>query len=72
VKVPGTHKDFVFTSREHVVSAMQLFVDGTEKPYEESDAIGIYGKLPARLPTVGNHPEKVSDLPAEFGGAEGI
>ncbi|HEY2486873.1 MAG TPA: hypothetical protein VGI36_17145 [Candidatus Binataceae bacterium] len=54
------------------MSAMQLFVDGTEKPYEESDAIGIYGKLPARLPTVGNHPEKVSDLPAEFGGAEGI
>jgi pimeloyl-ACP methyl ester carboxylesterase len=31
VKVPGTHKDFVFTSREQVVSAMQRFLDGTEK-----------------------------------------
>ncbi|HEV2718095.1 MAG TPA: alpha/beta hydrolase [Terriglobales bacterium] len=31
VKVPGTHKDFVFTSRERVVSAMQHFLDGTEK-----------------------------------------
>src|SRR5260370_7867292 len=29
VKVPGTHKDFVFTSREHVVSAMQRFFGGT-------------------------------------------
>ena len=29
VKVPGTHKDFVFTSREQVVSAMQRFLDGT-------------------------------------------
>ncbi len=31
VKVPGTHKDFVFTSREQVVSAMQRFLGGTEK-----------------------------------------
>jgi hypothetical protein len=31
VKVPGTHKDFVFTSREHVVSAMQRFLSGIEK-----------------------------------------
>src|SRR5260370_4755124 len=30
VKVPGTHKDFVFTSREHVVSAMQRFFGGTD------------------------------------------
>ena len=29
VKVPGTHKDFVFTSREKVVSAMQCFLSGT-------------------------------------------
>jgi pimeloyl-ACP methyl ester carboxylesterase len=29
VKVPGTHKDFVFTSREQVVSAMQRFLGGT-------------------------------------------
>jgi pimeloyl-ACP methyl ester carboxylesterase len=29
VKVPGTHKDFVFTSREQVVSAMQRFLRGT-------------------------------------------
>jgi pimeloyl-ACP methyl ester carboxylesterase len=31
VKVLGTHKDFVFTSREQVVSAMQRFLGGTEK-----------------------------------------
>ena len=31
VKVPGTHKDFVFTSREQVVSAMQRFLGRTEK-----------------------------------------
>lgn len=31
VKVPGTHKDFVFTSREQVVSAMQRFLGGKEK-----------------------------------------
>jgi hypothetical protein len=31
VKVPGTHKDFVFTSREQVVSAMQRFLGETEK-----------------------------------------
>jgi pimeloyl-ACP methyl ester carboxylesterase len=31
VKVPGTHKDFVFTSREQVVSAMQRFLNGTKK-----------------------------------------
>jgi pimeloyl-ACP methyl ester carboxylesterase len=31
VRVPGTHKDFVFTSREQVVSAMQRFLGGTEK-----------------------------------------
>jgi len=31
VKVPGTHKGFVFTSREAVVSAMQSFLGGTEK-----------------------------------------
>jgi len=31
VKVPGTHKDFVFTSREQVVSAMQRFLRGMEK-----------------------------------------
>jgi hypothetical protein len=31
VKVPGTHKDFVFTSREQVVSAMQRFLGQTEK-----------------------------------------
>jgi hypothetical protein len=30
VKVPGTHKDFVFTSREQVVSAMQRFLGGTD------------------------------------------
>ena len=33
VKVPGTHKDFVFTSREPVVSAMQRFFGGTEKGF---------------------------------------
>jgi pimeloyl-ACP methyl ester carboxylesterase len=31
VKVPGTHKGFVFTSREQVVSAMQRFLGGMEK-----------------------------------------
>jgi pimeloyl-ACP methyl ester carboxylesterase len=31
VKVPGTHKDFVFTSREKVVSAMRRFLSGTNK-----------------------------------------
>jgi pimeloyl-ACP methyl ester carboxylesterase len=31
LKVPGTHKDFVFTSREQVVSAMLRFLGGTEK-----------------------------------------
>ena len=31
VKVPGTHKDFVFTSREQVVRAMQSFLSGTER-----------------------------------------
>jgi pimeloyl-ACP methyl ester carboxylesterase len=31
VKVPGTHKDFVFTSREQVVSAMQRFLGASEK-----------------------------------------
>jgi pimeloyl-ACP methyl ester carboxylesterase len=31
VKVPGTHKDFVFTSREQVVAAMQRFLGGKEK-----------------------------------------
>ena len=31
VKVRGTHKDFVFTSREQVVSAMQRFLGGMEK-----------------------------------------
>jgi pimeloyl-ACP methyl ester carboxylesterase len=31
VKVPGTHKDFVFTSRGQVVSAMQRFLGGTGK-----------------------------------------
>jgi pimeloyl-ACP methyl ester carboxylesterase len=31
VKVSGTHKDFVFTSREQVVSAMQRFLGGTQK-----------------------------------------
>ena len=33
VKVPGTHKDFVFTSREQVVSAMLRFLGGTEKGF---------------------------------------
>jgi pimeloyl-ACP methyl ester carboxylesterase len=32
-KVPGTHKGFVFTSREEVVSAMQQFLYGTEKGF---------------------------------------
>ncbi|MFZ0580522.1 MAG: hypothetical protein WAN72_24695 [Candidatus Acidiferrales bacterium] len=31
VKVPGTPKGFVFTSRQEVVSAMQSFLGGTEK-----------------------------------------
>jgi pimeloyl-ACP methyl ester carboxylesterase len=31
VRVPGTHKDFVFTSREQVVSAMQRFLRATER-----------------------------------------
>jgi pimeloyl-ACP methyl ester carboxylesterase len=31
VRVPGTHKDFVFTSRKQVVSAMQSFLSGTKK-----------------------------------------
>jgi pimeloyl-ACP methyl ester carboxylesterase len=31
VRVPGTHKDFVFTSREQVVSAIQRFLGGKEK-----------------------------------------
>jgi hypothetical protein len=30
VKVPGTHKDFVFASREQMVSAMQRFLGGTD------------------------------------------
>jgi pimeloyl-ACP methyl ester carboxylesterase len=34
VKVPGTHKGFVFTSREEVVSAMQSFLGGRRKAYE--------------------------------------
>jgi pimeloyl-ACP methyl ester carboxylesterase len=29
LKVPGTHKDFVFTAREQVVNAMQRFLGGT-------------------------------------------
>src|SRR5260370_18048273 len=33
VKVPGTHKDFVFTSRQQVVSAMQRFLGETEKGF---------------------------------------
>jgi pimeloyl-ACP methyl ester carboxylesterase len=33
VKVPGTHKDFVFTSRELVVSAMRRFFAGTERGF---------------------------------------
>ena len=33
LEVPGTHKDFVFTSREQVVSAMQLFFGGAEKGF---------------------------------------
>jgi len=33
VRVPGTHKDFVFTSREQVVSAMQQFLYGKEKDF---------------------------------------
>jgi pimeloyl-ACP methyl ester carboxylesterase len=33
VRVPGTHKDFVFTSREQVVSAMQQFLYVTEKGF---------------------------------------
>jgi pimeloyl-ACP methyl ester carboxylesterase len=31
VKVPGTHKDFVFTSREQVVSTMQRFLGAAAK-----------------------------------------
>jgi pimeloyl-ACP methyl ester carboxylesterase len=31
VKVPGTHKDFVFTSRKQIVSTMQRFLGGKEK-----------------------------------------
>jgi pimeloyl-ACP methyl ester carboxylesterase len=31
VRIPGTHKDFVFTSREQVVNAIQRFLDGTQK-----------------------------------------
>jgi hypothetical protein len=31
LKVAGTHKDFVFTSREQVVRAMQRFLGGTGK-----------------------------------------
>ena len=31
VKVPGTHKDFVFTSRKQMVSTMQRFLGGKEK-----------------------------------------
>jgi pimeloyl-ACP methyl ester carboxylesterase len=30
VKVPGTHKDFAFTSREQVVSAMKRFLSGPQ------------------------------------------
>ena len=33
LEVPGTHKDFVFTSREQIVSAMQLFFGGAEKGF---------------------------------------
>jgi pimeloyl-ACP methyl ester carboxylesterase len=33
VNVPGTHKDFVFTSREQVVNAMQRFFGATEKGF---------------------------------------
>jgi pimeloyl-ACP methyl ester carboxylesterase len=31
MRVPGTHKDFVFTSRKQVVGAMQRFLGGAEK-----------------------------------------
>jgi hypothetical protein len=31
LKIPGTHKDFVFTSREQVVSAMQCFLGGPQR-----------------------------------------
>ena len=31
VKVSGAHKDFIFTSREQVVSAMHAFLGGKEK-----------------------------------------
>jgi pimeloyl-ACP methyl ester carboxylesterase len=48
VKVPGTHKDFVFTSREQVVSAMQRFLSGTEKGLGGS---GLENLRPAVLPT---------------------
>jgi hypothetical protein len=32
VNVSGTHKDFVFTSRDHVVSAMRRFLSGSMTP----------------------------------------
>jgi hypothetical protein len=38
VKVPGTHKDFVFTSREQVVSAMQRFLGGTKATASRASA----------------------------------
>jgi pimeloyl-ACP methyl ester carboxylesterase len=34
VRVPGTHKDFVFTSREQVVHAMQGFLGGTDLRFQ--------------------------------------
>jgi pimeloyl-ACP methyl ester carboxylesterase len=45
VKVPGTHKDFVFTSREQVVSAMQRFLGGTD-----SGVLADPGQAPADPP----------------------
>ena len=32
LKVPGTHNDFVFTSRKQVVAAMRRFLSGTSQP----------------------------------------
>jgi pimeloyl-ACP methyl ester carboxylesterase len=32
VNVPGTHKDFVFTSRDHVVGVMRRFLSGSMTP----------------------------------------
>jgi pimeloyl-ACP methyl ester carboxylesterase len=46
VKAPGTHKDFVFTSREQLVAAMRRFLSGWQPPEAGKD----HGKSPGINP----------------------